>query len=88
VTDVEHDIERISEEIQRSLLNHPYAADTLDGITKWWLENGFVFVPVSRVEKALDWLIIHHVVVKESLPDGGTVFSSTKKAYRTNKVKN
>ena len=79
----EPEIERIAEEIQLYLFDHPNAADTLEGITRWWLDNVSVPVPVSSVEKALDWLLKQYVVEKESLPDGGAVFVSTKKAYRT-----
>jgi len=78
----EHEVKRIAREIQLYLFKHPNAADTMEGITSWWLDNSSVPVQVSSVEKALDWLLKQYVVERESLPDGGTIFASRKKAYR------
>ena len=64
-------------EIMQYLEEHPRSKDTMEGIRTWWLENRTVPVPTSRVEKALNWLIKNHAVVKETLPDGGAVFAST-----------
>ena len=88
MVDYEQNIKRISEEIERYLRNHPKAADTLQGITKWWLANASIPIPVSQVEKALDWLIHHQVVDKGSLPDGGAVFFINKKSFSNNTIEN
>lgn len=75
-TDAE--VKNVAMEILQYFEKHPRSQDTLEGIRRWWLENGIGPVPAARVEKALDWLIRHHVVVKKLLPDGGAVFASTK----------
>ena len=85
-TDAE--VKNVAMEIMQYFDKHPRSQDTLEGIRSWWLENGIVPVPTSRVEKALDWLIKHHVVVKKLLPDGGAVFASTKNATANDRAKN
>lgn len=86
MVDYEESVQRISEEIQQYLQDHPNAADTLQGITKWWLANAPVPMPVDHVEKALEWLICHQIIAKGSLPDGGAVFFINKKSLSNNTV--
>lgn len=64
-------------EIVQYLRKHPRSKDTMEGIRTWWLDKGDVPVSAWHVEKALNWLIKNHAVVKETLPDGGVVFAST-----------
>ena len=61
--------------IMHYLEQHPHSKDTLDGIRTWWLSNDPAHIPISRVERAVDWLIRNHKVVREPLPDGGEVYS-------------
>ena len=53
----EYEIERIAEEIQMYLFNHPNAADTLDGIARWWLTRQRYEEATTVVKKALENLI-------------------------------
>ena len=53
----EHDIESISEEIQHYLINHPRAADTLEGITRWWLTRQRYEEGKENVQQALYLLV-------------------------------
>ncbi len=81
--DTDEEAKDIAQQIRQYLERHPRSKDTLEGIRSWWLQEAGV--PVSRVEKALDWLMAHRLVDRESLPDGGVVFSATKKARTGNK---
>ena len=80
------DVKDVAIEIMQYLEKNPRGKDTLEGIRVWWLENGAI--PASRVEKALSWLIQHQLVAKETLPDGGVVFSLTRNESANNKIDN
>lgn len=60
----EHDIERISDEIQRYLQKHPNAADTAEGITKWWLTRQRYEEAAILVRKALESLVERGVITQ------------------------
>ncbi len=60
----EHDVERISYEIQRYLNNHPNACDTLEGITRWWLTRQRYEEGKDKVQKAL-YLLVHRKRLRE-----------------------
>ncbi len=49
------------------LLRHPEAADTLDGIARWWLQRECVDYSVEEVAKALHFLVrLGFIVEKRS----------------------
>jgi len=75
VVDLEHDIELISEEIQRYLFNHPNAADSVEGITRWWLTRQRYEEATSVVEKALEILIARGVVAQSTNADDQRIYS-------------
>lgn len=75
VTDVDHDIELISEEIQRYLCNHPNAADSVEGITKWWLTRQRYEEATTVVKKALEILIARGVVAQSTNADDQRIYS-------------
>ena len=60
----EHEVERIAEEIQLYFFNHPNAADTLDGITRWWLTRQRYEEATTLVKKALESLIARGLVAQ------------------------
>ena len=68
------DIEDIARELERYVDRHPGAADTVDGIARWWLA-GPVQPPPRDVEAALDLLVRRGVLTRRLLPDGTTVFA-------------
>ena len=55
------------------LRKNPEAGDTLEGISKWWLELERIEVSVEEVSNALDFLITKGLV-KTLRPKGGKVF--------------
>jgi hypothetical protein len=70
----DRDVEDIARELERYIDRHPAAADTVDGIARWWLA-GPVQPPPRDVEAALDLLVRRGVLSRHRLPDGNTVFA-------------
>ena len=50
-------LEEMSEMILSYLRKHPDAGDTLEGITRWWLEAERIDVSVDEVVEALNSLL-------------------------------
>jgi len=74
VTDSEHDIERISAEIQQYLHKHPNAADTVEGITKWWLARHRYEEATVVVRRALEYLIARGLVAQSTNADDQRIY--------------
>jgi len=70
----DRDVEEIARELERYVDRHPAAADTIDGIARWWLASS-VQPPPRDVEAALDLLVRRGVLSRRPLPDGNTVFA-------------
>jgi len=43
--------------IERHLRAHPHAADTADGIRRFWLRGPMAQVPLAEIERALDEMV-------------------------------
>ncbi len=71
-----YDIERISTEIQLYLQNHPNAADTLEGITRWWIKRQRYEEGEENVQKALDLLLNRKLLTRIMNLDGTNVYKS------------
>ena len=65
----------IAGEISRYLLNHPDAADTFAGVSRWWLRRIRLEEAIEQVREALDRLVAQGVVVESVLPDGQVLYS-------------
>jgi len=55
VSKEEQQIKRIAHEIERYLVTHPSAADSLEGVAKWWLTRQRYHDALSIVEEALNY---------------------------------
>ncbi len=69
------DISDIEQEIIRYLDEHMNAADSVDGIAKWWLSRQRYEETLERVQKALDELVSKGVVKRRFTASGNTVYS-------------
>jgi len=58
----------IAEDIARYLKRHPQAADSAEGIRRWWLGSGRV-ESLEATECALDYLEKRGLVLKKRLGD-------------------
>lgn len=72
-TDAE--VEGIARDLEKYISLHPTAADTADGIARWWLERPERHA-LSRVEAALESLVTRGLLARASLPDGRAVYSA------------
>lgn len=79
-----NEIIRIAQEIERYLLTHPYAADSLEGVVKWWIARQCFEESYDHVQQALDFLIARGRIRKTMNTDGTYIYSiqtNTKDGY-------
>jgi hypothetical protein len=67
----EDDVLIVAGEIERYLASHPNAADSADGIQRWWLARLRYEESLIHVQKALDYLEQSGAVAKSEI--GGRV---------------
>lgn len=72
------DVQQIADQIECYLKNHPNAADTIEGITKWWLPGQGIEVSSLIVQQALNYLGSKSVVTFNANLSGNKVYSSNK----------
>ena len=66
--------QRASEAIEAYLARWPQAADTEQGIARWWLPRMGVDLPLADVRAALERLVRLGVVARTDLPEGSVIF--------------
>lgn len=76
------DIEEIARKIRRYLIDHPNAADSLEGIVHWWLVRQQVEFSAEKVKMALDYLVGNDLISKSTTTQGTVVYGSRKRASR------
>jgi len=72
------DIAAVAAAIRRYLWEHPNAADTLEGIARWWLSGNSANVLLTDVEDALKQLVSRGEVVRQTLSDGTGIYERNK----------
>lgn len=75
----DQDIQRLADKIADYLARHNNAADTVDGVNRFWLEGGANEAPARKIEQALELLIGRGVVNATLLADGKILYSLNKK---------
>ena len=76
------DVQQIADQIECYLKNHPNAADTIEGITDWWLPGQGSDVSSLIVQQALNYLGSKSVVKCNVNHSGNKVYSSNKTEYQ------
>ncbi|MDH4274260.1 MAG: hypothetical protein OEW08_04400 [Gammaproteobacteria bacterium] len=69
------DVIELAHQIENYLSAHPVAADTLTGITRWWLVRQQVEDTKSKVERALCYLQDRGVIETRTLGNGDRLYS-------------
>ena len=69
-----------ADQVLRYLATNPQSADTLDGITEWWLLCLKIRTTVPRIKRALAHLVRRGLLLKQKATDGRT-------HYRLNRLK-
>ena len=71
-----------NDEVERSVLayldGHPQAADTLQGIVKWWLPRQRYESERQRIEQALGALVTQGKLHCSALPGGDVLYARPK----------
>jgi hypothetical protein len=68
----------IATTIRRYILDHPDAADTIEGISHWWLPHPHE-APQGQVEDAVAHLVKEGVLKQIVLEDGRVIYASARK---------
>lgn len=71
------EIEDLAGEITRYLQDHDGVADTLEGVTHWWILRQRLQEEQHKVQQAMDYLCAKGLVSARQLPDGEILYSAT-----------
>jgi DNA-binding PadR family transcriptional regulator len=86
MTTSEHDADK-DREIEHAVLayleRHPQAADTLDGIVRWWLPQQRYSIAQARIEAALRRLESQGLIRQRRLPTGDSLYARGEKPHAT-----
>ena len=85
-TPVDAEVEGIARELEKYVSLHSTAADTPEGIARWWLDRREQ-PTLNSVEAALARLVERGVLVRRLLPDGHCVYACAPgSAFRRNPI--
>ncbi len=65
----------IEASVIRYLHQHPHAADSLDGIVKWWLPRQRYETAQERIGQTVDRMVDGCILDRRTLPDGTVLYS-------------
>jgi hypothetical protein len=68
-------VEAVAAAILVHLQTHPLAADSAEGVARWWLGPAHAGVTVAQVERALHRLVACHAMRVLRLMDGTFLYS-------------
>ena len=72
------DFAAVAAAIRRYLCDHPNAADTLEGIARWWLSGNSGNERLANVQRAIEQLVNRGEVVRQTLRDGTVIYERNK----------
>jgi hypothetical protein len=79
-------IAEIARAIERYLAKHPNAADSMEGIRRWWLMRQRYEESAQQVQQALEQLLRQGVVTKRVLTDGQVLYAGQAKTLDDNNI--
>jgi hypothetical protein len=65
----------LADEVERYLAVHPTAADTAQGILRWWLPRGHADASADQLKRALDLLVGRGAIVERRMADGRSIYA-------------
>jgi hypothetical protein len=71
-------VDEIAGGVRRYVLEHPDAADSVEGIHRWWLAPVLRDEAREHVETALDRLVDEGVLRRVTLEDGQVIYSGAR----------
>jgi hypothetical protein len=72
------DIDALAAALRSYLIEHPNAADTLEGIARWWLAGEVGEAWFSTVQRAVEQLVMRGEMARQTLGDGTVVYERIK----------
>lgn len=75
----------MAKEIESYLTRHPNAADSAEGVMRWWLSQQRYEETIQLVQKALELLVAQGHIEKSVTPGGKAVYSRLDKLPGTSK---
>lgn len=72
------EIASVAAAVRRYLRDHPNAADTLEGIARWWLSGNTGNELLIDVERAIEQLVNGGEVSRRTLRDGTVIYERNK----------
>jgi hypothetical protein len=72
-------VSAIARAIHRYVIAYPDAADTIEGIHRWWLTPPLHEEPEAYVEEAVAYLVANGTLRQTSLEDGRVIFSNAQR---------
>ncbi|MDD5267132.1 MAG: hypothetical protein PHO08_08380 [Methylococcales bacterium] len=72
------EVKQVADQIECYLKSHPKAADSIEGITKWWLPGRGIETSSVIVQQALNYLGSKSIVKCTTNLSGNKVYSSYK----------
>ena len=73
-------IDRVAEEIEAHVSDHPHASDTVSGIAEWWIGQRRFLEAEDHVEAALDRLVDRGAVERLARPGAPDLFRAARAA--------
>jgi hypothetical protein len=67
-------VARIVLQLRAYATAHPHAADTAQGVLRWWLTGGGITASPEEIEEALATLVAEGTIARRRLPDGSILF--------------
>ena len=68
-------VKSIAETIEAYLDANPEAADSAEGIARWWLPPALAEESPAMVEDALERLVTAGVILRRPMPDGRVLYA-------------
>lgn len=68
-------LSRVTRAIEDYFACHPDAADSADGIARWWLAGTGIEATVDEVRNALATLVDSGIAVARRMPDGRLIYA-------------
>lgn len=65
----------LADEVERYLATHPNAADSVEGILRWWLPPGHADASAEQLKRALDLLVARGTVTERRMADGRSIYA-------------
>lgn len=75
------DKDEVARKIMNYLHKNPAAGDTLEGITKWWIQSECVEQSVKKVADVLEKLVKEGLVKKHDIRGSSPLYRICKKTY-------